>query len=231
MNLNVNSQSVYYIVAASATALGLLYKVSFTIWKVVKKEVSSMKDDREKLNVVFKEVTTNHGASIKDKVNSLEKSISRNNELTEKIFFRQRWLMENQNIPIFEADKEGLCTWVNEEYAQMFGKSATFFLGNGWKNIIHPDDRKRVEEHWEHCVKDAIDSEDVFRVVADNREVIIKSIANKTADGYIGSIIKKGCNSDNCPDCKIPDICERFRKKKLSLLYEKKNSNKSTTKS
>jgi PAS domain S-box-containing protein len=223
MNLNVDSQSIYYIVAASATALGLLYKISSIAGKIIKKEIISLKEDRERLHVVFKEVTTNHGTSIKDKVNSLEKAIIRNNELTEKIFFRQRWLMENQNIPIFESDNDGLCTWVNEEYAHMFGKSASFFLGHGWKNIIHPDDRKRVEKHWEDSVRDGIDSEDVFRVVADDRIIIIKSIANKTEDGFIGSIIKKGCDSAGCPDCKTPEICERFKKKKHLIQASKES--------
>jgi PAS domain S-box-containing protein len=217
-DFHADSQSLYYAVAASATAAGLLYKVGKAVSKVIKEQILTLKEDRRKLDVVFSELTPNHGTSIKDKVNALEKSIVRNNELTEKIFFRQRWLMENQNIPIFESDKDGLCTWVNEEYAHMFGKSASFFLGHGWKNIIHPEDRKRVEEHWENSVRDEIDSEDTFRVVAEGRTIVVKAIANKTEDGYIGSIIKKGCDSGVCPDCQTPEICEKFRKKKLRVL-------------
>jgi PAS domain S-box-containing protein len=214
-DFHADSQSLYYMVAASATAAGLLYKIGKAVSKVIKEEVLTLKEDRRKLHVMFSELTANHGTSIKDKVNALEKSIVRNNELTEKIFFRQRWLMENQNIPIFESDKSGLCVWVNEEYAHFFGKSATFFLGHGWKNMIHPDDRKRVEEHWDNCIRDKIDAEDTFRVIGDGGKVfVVKIVANKTESGYIGSIIKKGCDSRSCPDCKTPDTCERYRNRR-----------------
>lgn len=216
--MKYDSQSIYYIVAASTTALTLCYKIGHILFGVVKKELLSLSEDRERLRTVFSEVTSNHGSSIKDKVNYLEKAILRNNELTEKIFFRQRWIMENQDIPIFEANSLGSFEWVNEEFAHLFGKSVSHFIGHGWKNVIHTDDRNRVEKRWDSCVKDKIDIEDTFRVMGDNRIIIVKMVANKTEGGWIGSIIKKGCDSANCPDCKTPEICERYRSKKRKIL-------------
>lgn len=213
MKLN-DSQSIYYVVAAIATAAGLAYKIGHVLFSGLKKQLDTLQEDRRKLHVVFREVTPNHGTSIKDKINGMEKSIDRNNEMTEKIFFRQRWLMENQDIPIFETDNEGLCTWVNERYARLFGKSVNYFLGHGWKNIIHPDDRERVETHWSNSVKDHIDSEDVFRVIANDRVMVIKSVANKTEGGYIGSIIQKSCENFNCEDCPNPEVCQQIRPQK-----------------
>lgn len=224
MKLNWDSQSVYYIVAASATIIGLIYKIGGTVIKALKKEIGTLKEDRKKLHVVFSEVTSNHGTSIKDKVNSLEKNVDHNTRLTEKIFFRQRWIMENQDIPIFETDSNGLFDWCNEEFAHLFGKSASHFMGNAWKNIVHPDDRNRVEKHWESCVKDKIDIEDVFRAMGEDRVLIVKLVANKTEGGWIGSITKRGCDSTNCPDCKTPELCERYRSKKRTILVkEEKN--------
>lgn len=222
--MKYDSQSIYYLVAASATFLGLCYKIGSVLFRGVKKEVVSLREDRERLRTVFKEVTSNHGTSIKDKVNYLEKAIVRNNELTEKIFFRQRWIMENQDIPIFEANGEGQFDWVNEEFAHLFGKSVSHFIGNGWKNVIHPEDRNRVEKHWDSCVKDKIDIEDTFRVMGEGRILIVKMVANKTEGGWIGSIIKKGCDSANCPDCKTPEICERYRSKKRTILVKEEKS-------
>ncbi len=192
MNLNLNSQSIYYIVAATATFCGLAYKVGSVVFRNAKKQIGSLQEDRAMLRVVFKEVTPNHGTSIKDQISSLDKSIVRNNELTEKIFHRQRWLMENHKSAVFEATSDGLFAWVNEEFAHFFGKSAVLFVGNGWKNIVHQDDRHRVEEHWNSCVRDKIDIEICFKAYTSSKDVItVKLIANKSESGYIGSITVK----------------------------------------
>jgi PAS domain S-box-containing protein len=183
-------ENIYYTIAAAIAGLGFLWKTGHVMIRWLRKTVVSLKQDRERLMVVFTELTPNHGSSLKDKISKMEKDITRNNELTEKIFYRQRWIMENQEIPIFESDPTGFCTWVNEKYAQFFGKSSTVFLGNGWKNIIHPDDRERVEAHWNECIRDGIDAEDTFRVLAKDRVVKVKVIANKTQGGYIGSILR-----------------------------------------
>jgi hypothetical protein len=65
-----------------------------------------------------------------------------------------------------------------------------FILGNGWKNIIHPEDRERVVRNWELCVKDGIDAEDTYRIIDIEGRVyrVFCSAAKTEGNGYIGSI-------------------------------------------
>jgi len=210
-------QNVYYLVAAIVAGAGLLAKLGSVFWKgFVKREIDIIAENRRKLDVVFKELIPNHGSSIKDKINKLEQSVAHNNELTEKIFNRQRWLMERQDLPIFESDLNGRYVWVNEKYASLFGKSASHFLGHGWKNTIHPEDRERVEEGWAQSVKDGIDSEPIYRAIIKDRIVNIKAVISKTDDGYIGSLIvfdchhhDGGCPADLRSECKSKGHCKK----------------------
>lgn len=203
-------QHIYYFIAGGTALAGLMYKSGSVTFRFVKKQVDSLREDREKLHVVFQEVTPNHGSSIKDKINKLEIAVNRNNELTEKIFFRQRWLMENQDSPIFETDKDGSFIWVNERFARLFLKSSSFFLGNGWKNVIHPEDREKVESHWNKSVKEEISYEEIFRVISLARIIEVKVTATKTySGGYIGSISILSCSNkvrSSCP-CDFNGIC------------------------
>jgi len=178
---------IQYILAMLAF-MGILIKVGSIIYEFCSNKLKQINEDRGKLNRIFEEMTPNHGSSLKDKIDKLEKSIEKNNELTEKIFYRQRWIMERQDLPIFESDHDGLCSWVNERYAKLFGKSSSNFLGNGWKNIIHPDDRERVEFHWNESVRDKIDYKDTFRALSNDKIIKIQIIANRIESGYIGSV-------------------------------------------
>lgn len=182
------SYSEIQYILATFTFMGILIKVGHVIYKFCSDKLKQITEDRSKLNKIFEEMTPNHGSSLKDKINKLEKSIEKNTELTEKIFYRQRWIMEHQDLPIFESDNDGLCSWVNERYARLFGKSSSNFLGNSWKNIIHPDDRERVELHWGESVRDKIDAEDTFRALSNDKIIKIRIIANKIESGYIGSV-------------------------------------------
>lgn len=190
MKFHIDSESLYYIIAAAATIFGLVYKFTRVFWRGIKNEYLSIKEDRRKLNVVFQEVTCNHGSSIKDKVNALEAALRKNTELTEQIGLRQGWIMEHQEIPIFETDENGLFVYVNEEFARRFGKSANLFFGNGWKNIVHPEDRERVEQHWDSSIKNKIDSQDTFKAVTQDETIVnVRMVAKITKKGYIGSLL------------------------------------------
>tara|TARA_R110000868_G_scaffold29093_1_gene108344 strand:- start:94 stop:690 length:597 start_codon:yes stop_codon:yes gene_type:complete len=187
--IKMSYEKIQYLLALFAL-LGLLWKLSIFCFKYIKKEYESKREDRKKLDTIFSELTPNHGSSLKDKVNKLEVAIGRNNELTEKIFSRQRWIMDRQDTPIFESDEKGLCYWVNDKYCKVLKRDSSYFMGNGWKNIIHPEDRERVVDHWENCIRDGIDSENHFRILdSEGKEINVKCAATKTENnGYIGSL-------------------------------------------
>lgn len=51
-------------------------------------------------------------------------------------------------VPQWRADGQGHCIWVNEAYCQMTGRERGELLGDGWRKIIHLDDRDQVVREW-----------------------------------------------------------------------------------
>jgi PAS domain-containing protein len=177
---------------AFLTLLGVLLKIVSYLYKGIKKEIKSIEEVKSKINFIFSEVTPNHGSSIKDKINKLEFSIQRNNELTEKIFSRQKWIMDHQEVAIFETNQNGEYIWVNNKLCKLFKRNIESFLGNSWKNSIYHEDRESVLEHWQNCLNDKIDFDCDFKIVdSENNIYNVKSSAVKTETGYIGSISVK----------------------------------------
>jgi len=184
---NEDTSTAAQIIVAVGSALTAAYK----LFRVVSKEISARKEMHRKINHIFEELTPNHGSSIKDKINRMDKQLSENTLLTTRIFDRQRWILDNENIIVFESDNEGKCVWANKKYCDWLKRDDKYFLGHGWKNAIHPDDRERTSEYWETCVKDGRDSENLFRMVdRDGKIYNVYCIANKSIDnnGYMGTI-------------------------------------------
>ncbi len=55
-------------------------------------------------------------------------------------------------VAIFRADREGRCTYVNQRWCEMTGRAAAEVLGDGWHNVLHPEDRVTVCEQWQRMV-------------------------------------------------------------------------------
>jgi PAS domain-containing protein len=195
-----NSNKIYYLISvftAVVTFVGFLSKYLRKIIIKIRERNARVEEIHNKVEKIFEEITPNHGSSIKDKINSLDKRMDKvdenlvlNNKLTEKIFYRQRWILDNQAAAVFESDVNGKCIWANVHYLKLVQRDMAFILGNGWKNIIHPDDRERVIINWDRCVEDGIDAEDTYRIIdIEGRVYRVFCSATKTeGNGYIGSI-------------------------------------------
>lgn len=198
LNFLNGSSQVYYTISAITAALAFLGFVFKFLLKVKIKILEKREREelmQRKITKIFEEITPNHGSSIKDKINSLDQRIDKinenlvlNNKLTEKIFCRQKWMLEHEDFPIFESDSEGKCIWVNECYLKLVKRNLEFVVGNGWKNIIFSEDRDRVTKKWDSCIKDGIDSEDTYRVIdADGKIYKVFCSATKLeGTGYLG---------------------------------------------
>lgn len=140
---------------------------------------------------IYSEITPNHGSSIKDKVNKIEKRLNDQNESIDKISKRQYWILDNEPRCLFETDDEGRFLWVNKRFKDLIKREDEFILGFGWKNIIHDDDRDAMVDKFFSCIKDGITYEDWFRICDKNSTCYsIKCTATKSeTDGYMGSII------------------------------------------
>ncbi|ACL61415.1 sensor histidine kinase [Methylobacterium nodulans] len=53
---------------------------------------------------------------------------------------------------VFETDPAGWNTYVNEQYGAYTGLPTEALLGDGWRQVFHPDDRDRAAATWQETV-------------------------------------------------------------------------------
>jgi PAS domain-containing protein len=189
----LNWEEVFYIFSVLAllgTGIIFCYKLTKKVLSWGKSKVNYIESAFGKINAMSKEFYPNHGSSLKDDIIQIRVALEANTQLTQKISTRQRWELNNQQGPIFESDSAGQCTWANASYLSLIKRDLPFILGNGWKNIIAPEDRDRVVHAWEQCIKDGIDSEDTYLIInSDGNKVKVHSIVCKMGSyGYIGTM-------------------------------------------
>ena len=189
----INYEKITYIIAvlsAVGSALWFVWKLIVRAIKAIKGRYQYLETSIGKINEISKEFLPNHGSSLKDLLTKMQAELVKNTELTEKILTRQKWIFDNREMPIFEADEQGHCVWVNVAYVNLVKRDMNFLLGHGWKNVIAPEDRERVIQNWESCVKDGRDSEDTYSVVdANGVKTKVFTAACKTGKfGYVGAM-------------------------------------------
>lgn len=64
---------------------------------------------------------------------------------------RYRDLAESIPAMLWSADVEGVMTDHNRKWYEFTGQTLEQARGEGWKEIIHPDDVHRVGDVWDHC--------------------------------------------------------------------------------
>ncbi len=88
--------------------------------------------------------------------NMLEAEITRHKQVEERFLVsekRFRALLSASPIGIYLTDADGKCTYVNTRWCVMAGITPDKALGDGWRDAVHPDDRKYVLENWDFVVK------------------------------------------------------------------------------
>lgn len=191
--LHLNYEQAFYVLSVVTVLIALIGM----IWKLFKKlsiktkeKFQYVESSLKKIEAISKEFYPNHGSSLKDDIIQIRVALEANTQLTQKISTRQRWELNNQQGPIFESDASGLCVWANASYLALIKRDLPFILGNGWKNVIAPEDRDRVVHAWEQCIKDGIDSEDQYLIVnSEGNKIKVHSIACRMGtSGYIGTM-------------------------------------------
>ena len=108
----------------------------------------------------------------------------------EKLFKR---LISKAPVAIFQADKNGSCNYVNQEWMNYTGQSFDDAMGFGWTNAIHPEDKEMSIREWEKSVSTGKGFNLVFRHIHEDGSVSwLSNKAIRTYDennnfnGYIG---------------------------------------------
>lgn len=178
-----------FFTMANATIAALIiftgYLISFSKkikpYISVKDDIASLKVDLAKISSEFK---TNGGKSLKDQINDLQVS-------TKTILYRQRWILDNREEPIFETDEHGNFTWVNDAFARLTDRPFRDLQNNNWINCLREDTREEITESWNIAMGNKRTFEHILFIVdSKNRIFSTKCIASRQEDGkYIGSFM------------------------------------------
>lgn len=148
----------------SATVAGVTWFVR-TIAIPILSRLKKMDAYCDKLDVVYKELTPNGGGSLKDQVTSTCRVV-------EVLAAKHRIQLELDKRAAFETDEQGIYRWVNKSYCRATGYTTEEIEQNGWKSLIHPDDRARVTNEWNQAVSDKRDYHQSYRLVCQDDKVL-----------------------------------------------------------
>ncbi|MBE9224605.1 PAS domain S-box protein [Phormidium sp. LEGE 05292] len=55
-------------------------------------------------------------------------------------------------VGVYRSDTQGYINYVNRRWCELSGLSAEQAMGKGWENVVHPEDRDRINTAWEESV-------------------------------------------------------------------------------
>lgn len=153
---------------------------------------------------------------------------------------RYRQLGEGILHQIWTARPDGMLDYVNKRTLEYFDRSFDEMLGEGWKNVVHPDDLGEAMNRWLHSLKSGEPYETEFRLRRHDDEYrwhVAKATAGTDA---FGNIVKWfGTNTDihdqklseeklnyyarHCPLTDLPNRIEFMNH--LNLAIQRANEN------
>lgn len=150
-------------------------------YTTITKDISDLKTD---ISSISKELKPNGGKSIKDQINELQSS-------TKTILYRQRWILDNREEPIFETDIKGNFTWANDSLIRLTDRLFKDLENNNWINALCEKTRDEVNDSWQMAIENKRNFEhEVIIVDSKNRAFAAKCVAVRQEDGkYVGKLI------------------------------------------
>lgn len=144
----------------------------------------------EQVKFVVDELRPNGGASIRDSLNRIEIR----QVLQEQ---RQKAILSDMSVGVFETDMQGEFVWVNRKYLRMTGRAPTEVKGSGWINTIADRDRERVKAEWDAAIAANREFESSFWLITpddDRIEVSVRTYKYEQSDdpehplGFMGIV-------------------------------------------
>jgi PAS domain-containing protein len=139
---------------------------------------------KTEVSTISKELKPNGGKSMKDQMNDLQLS-------TKTILYRQRWILDNREEPIFETDEKGDFTWANSALIRLTDRLFKDLENNNWINALCEKTRTEVNDSWQIAIENKRNFEhEIIIVDSKNRSFSAKCIAVRQEDGkYVGKLI------------------------------------------
>lgn len=126
-------------VAAALTAAGVVYRFVVRPFISSLRKISAVYDKVDKLAGEFQR---NGGGSLRDAIDRIETATLKQDE-------RQKILLGIVPFGITETTPDGKLIFANRTYLRWTEREEREVFGDGWINVIHPEDRDRVIEEWE----------------------------------------------------------------------------------
>lgn len=117
----------------------------------------------EQVGFVVTELKPNGGASVRDSLNRIELR----QVLQEQ---RQKAILSDMSVGVFETNNEGEFVWVNRKYLRMTGRAPDEVKGSGWINTIAHRDRDRVVKAWTKAIEEEREFEEEFMMITPDDE-------------------------------------------------------------
>lgn len=162
----------------AGAAVGLKF-----LWALIKKAYAKIGDNvfgiadiktdigsvARQLDFIVAELHPNGGASIRDSLNRIELR----QVLQEQ---RQKAILSDMSVGVFETNTEGEFIWVNRKYLRMTGRAPDEVKGSGWINTIAHRDRERVVLAWSKAIEEGREFEEEFMMITpDNERVQVQA--------------------------------------------------------
>lgn len=188
-------------IAGSAVILAIKYMP--VAWKVVKQMYALLKGLEavsaipEQVNALMREVKPNGGSSLRDAIDRTSTKVDQLSVAVDELAatHQVRWRMA-YGEPSWHSDESGRCTAANNLLCDLLEYSEPEFVGNNWKNLIHPDDQPHVFSEWNRIVAEGATFGLNSRYVTRSGEVIpvrmkaVPIIARGSVVGWIGTANK-----------------------------------------
>ncbi|MEM7106917.1 MAG: PAS domain S-box protein [Bacteroidota bacterium] len=96
-------------------------------------------------------------------------------------------------ITIFRLDQEGKCIYVNQKWTEISGYSFEETIGNGWIEVIHPQDQAIIQQQWRPASGNEVSITE-YRITTksgDTKWIVTRIAAERSKNdqviGFIGS--------------------------------------------
>lgn len=128
--------------------------------------------------------------SIEDNIQQIQANSTVFRKQIKKLEALQKSILNISEIPTFETDSRGACTFANKASLDLLGRTFEELKNFGWLNIIHPEDRQKVKDEWDAAIRDRRNFELTFRIVC--KEHIVYRVFCEShpihgdSEGYIG---------------------------------------------
>lgn len=128
-----------------------------------------------RLTAIEAELKTNGGSSLRDAINYIRSDVNLGN------FISQEALAETL---AFRSDANGNCVWSSPKWCELAGLTLAESLGSGWTRAIVEEDRQRVWEQWQSCIRDKRTFAITYHYRGwDNKPVHVETVAQMILDG------------------------------------------------